>query len=479
MGAGPAAEDGHVPAAAAAAQPEPADMAEVVAKSARAFAICKAATSAASDSSGAETAHDAGPTWRTLRQSSFASTDTGQQMTPEPEGLARQSVSDVAAAVPAAVATAVTSGIVPQAATLPAATCGMQTANGVSSTHGGGCGGAVRLVSAAVKLEPLPYSGSGGGANVPVVKSEPVSQLAQGSGGQVSQAAAARALSNRQSAARSKERRLAYVVGLEQSVKSLSTQINEQLTHLHSLACNHAALRTANQALHAHATELSNKLAAAEAEIAGLRADRTQLRQTTAAAAADAAPPHSAEAALSRDFGASSAAQHQPAQAGSKHSRSGASVAAAEHNIAGSEVVLPQTLPAQQCPQQPPQQPQQQQQAQQQHMPSVVKTDPMDWEAFMDWGDNSNGSGGGGTAAAAAAGAMPCTRAASRRTCAQPICSVKDAAAAVFTAAAAAAAASRGARCSATSKWHLSEAAACLCPRRQPGLGGNSRQSTP
>lgn len=34
------------------------------------------------------------------------------------------------------------------------------------------------------------------------------------------------------------------MVGLEQSVKSLTSQTGEQLTHLRSLACNYAALRT-------------------------------------------------------------------------------------------------------------------------------------------------------------------------------------------------------------------------------------------
>lgn len=59
--------------------------------------------------------------------------------------------------------------------------------------------------------------------------------------------------------------------------------------------CTVAAAGTANQALHAHATELSDKLVAAEAEVVGLRAECKQLRQGTAAAAANAASPHSAE----------------------------------------------------------------------------------------------------------------------------------------------------------------------------------------
>jgi Basic region leucine zipper len=51
-----------------------------------------------------------------------------------------------------------------------------------------------------------------------------------------------RVIANRQSAARSKERRRGYVIGLEQSVKNLTLQINEQQGHLHSLASNSATL---------------------------------------------------------------------------------------------------------------------------------------------------------------------------------------------------------------------------------------------
>lgn len=51
-----------------------------------------------------------------------------------------------------------------------------------------------------------------------------------------------RVIANRQSAARSKERRRNYIIGLEQSVKNLTLQINEQQGHLHSLASNSARL---------------------------------------------------------------------------------------------------------------------------------------------------------------------------------------------------------------------------------------------
>lgn len=184
-----------MPMPAAATQHEPVDMAAVAAKSARALAICKAATSAASDSSGAETAPNAGPTRLTLRQSSFASSDTGQQMTPELDTLARRSVSNAAAAAPASVATAVTVVPAPEVAASPAASSGVPIAGG---------GGTVRLTAAAVKLEPVSYGGGGGGVIVPTLKAESIPQLAPGGSGWMPQAAAARALSNRQSAARSK-----------------------------------------------------------------------------------------------------------------------------------------------------------------------------------------------------------------------------------------------------------------------------------
>jgi hypothetical protein len=54
------------------------------------------------------------------------------------------------------------------------------------------------------------------------------------------------------------ERRRAYVVGLEQSVRSLTSQVNEQLAHLHSLASNDTALRAPLQSsnMDAHAAIL-------------------------------------------------------------------------------------------------------------------------------------------------------------------------------------------------------------------------------
>ena len=45
-----------------------------------------------------------------------------------------------------------------------------------------------------------------------------------------------RIMANRQSAARSKERRRGYVIGLEQDVKELTAQVSQQQEHLHALA---------------------------------------------------------------------------------------------------------------------------------------------------------------------------------------------------------------------------------------------------
>ncbi len=47
-----------------------------------------------------------------------------------------------------------------------------------------------------------------------------------------------RIMANRQSAARSKERRRGYVIGLEQNVKALTAQVSQQQEHLHALAAN-------------------------------------------------------------------------------------------------------------------------------------------------------------------------------------------------------------------------------------------------
>jgi hypothetical protein len=54
------------------------------------------------------------------------------------------------------------------------------------------------------------------------------------------------------------ERRRAYVVGLEQSVRSLTSQCSEQLAHLQTLASNDTALRAplCSSTTHAHVAVL-------------------------------------------------------------------------------------------------------------------------------------------------------------------------------------------------------------------------------
>jgi len=91
--------------------------------------------------------------------------------------------------------------------------------------------------ASAVKLEPWAPSGGGG-----PVKAEgmPPPPMLPGAADQPE--VPRRVIANRQSAARSKERRRGYVIGLEQSVKRLTLQINEQQSHLHSLASNSATL---------------------------------------------------------------------------------------------------------------------------------------------------------------------------------------------------------------------------------------------
>jgi hypothetical protein len=165
------------------------------------MATAASATSAqlaASDSSGAE---NSGSTRRALRQGSFASTDTGQQLMPSmssamPTQLAVSSLGALgtAAAImqqpPAALVAVVASGEVQPAA---------------SGSEAGIC-----IAATAVKLEPVPYESGGGSSGISggssgrvlspadvALKSKP-DQPAAGS------QAVARALCNRQSAARSK-----------------------------------------------------------------------------------------------------------------------------------------------------------------------------------------------------------------------------------------------------------------------------------
>lgn len=91
--------------------------------------------------------------------------------------------------------------------------------------------------ASAVKLEPWAPSGSGG---PPKAEGMPTPPMLPGAADQPG--VPRRVIANRQSAARSKERRRGYVIGLEQSVKRLTLQINEQQSHLHSLASNSATL---------------------------------------------------------------------------------------------------------------------------------------------------------------------------------------------------------------------------------------------
>lgn len=188
----------------ATAQPvRPADGAhEVAAPQKQRMATAASAFSAqlaASDSSGAE---NSGSTRQTVRQGSFASTNTEQPlMPPIPDAKPKLA----AAHRPGAAATAAAIMQEPPAAVVAV------VATGEAQPAASGSGTGIRLAATAVKLEPVPYDGGGGSSGISggssdrglspadvVLKSEPCSQLAAG------QQAVARALCNRQSAARSK-----------------------------------------------------------------------------------------------------------------------------------------------------------------------------------------------------------------------------------------------------------------------------------
>lgn len=173
---------------------------QIMATAASAFS----AQLAVSDSSGAE---NSGSTRQTVRQGSFASTNTGQPLMP-PIPSAKPKPEPAAAHGPGPAATA--AAIMQE---LPAAALVAVVASGEARPAGSGSGAGIRIAATAVKLEPVPYDSGGGGssgvsggggseralspADV-APKSEPCSQPAAG------QQAVARALCNRQSAARSK-----------------------------------------------------------------------------------------------------------------------------------------------------------------------------------------------------------------------------------------------------------------------------------
>ena len=118
----------------------------------------------------------------------------------------------------------------PSVAQLPPAAMPMDVAGASASAAAlPGCPAAGGL-AAAVKVEGGQAAGGLGGG------------LGCGAGTAAEAAVPRRVIANRQSAARSKERRRGYVIGLEQSVKTLTQQINEQQGHLHSLASNSATL---------------------------------------------------------------------------------------------------------------------------------------------------------------------------------------------------------------------------------------------
>lgn len=140
---------------------------------------------AASDSSGAE--NGCRPRLA-MRQSSFASSDTEQQMSPPPPDAKPQQL-------PLKAATArLAAGASQPAPVLASALSGKL----LSAPSSGG--DSMHIAAAAVKLEPMPYDrgGSGSGGSLGAVKAECRAQPP------AAQQAAARALSNRQSAARSK-----------------------------------------------------------------------------------------------------------------------------------------------------------------------------------------------------------------------------------------------------------------------------------
>lgn len=193
MGSNTAAESGREmapgPPADAQCRAGGAQLTGPTAKCAATSACASASTPAASDSSGAEN----GCHMRlALRQSSFASTDTGQQMTPPPPDARPQQPAPQAASAAASVQ---------PAPSLAVATCSDLRPAG---SGGGGDSVCIAAAAAAAKLEPMPYesggsgSGGGGGGVLVAVKAEGHPQVLRG------HQAAARALSNRQSAARSK-----------------------------------------------------------------------------------------------------------------------------------------------------------------------------------------------------------------------------------------------------------------------------------
>jgi hypothetical protein len=156
---------------------------------------------AASNSSGAE---NSGTTRQTLRQGSFASTNTGQPLMP-PIPDAKPEPAVVHGTGAAATAAAIMQD--------PPVALVAVVASGEAQPAGSGSRAGIRIAATALKLEPVPYDSGGGGSGVSgssskrglspadaSLKSEPTSQ--PGTGSQAG--AVARALCNRQSAARSK-----------------------------------------------------------------------------------------------------------------------------------------------------------------------------------------------------------------------------------------------------------------------------------
>lgn len=123
-----------------------------------------------------------------------------------------------------------------------------------SSLHfvgAGACNGS-GPAAAAVKIEAAPAAAPGSG-RAPLTKAASITVMtglisALPQPGVPQQPGAPhgtdqRAAANRQSAARSKQRRRAYIAGLEQNIRRLEQQSLEQQGHLHGLAANISSLR--------------------------------------------------------------------------------------------------------------------------------------------------------------------------------------------------------------------------------------------
>mmetsp|Transcript_12333 Transcript_12333/g.37131 ORF Transcript_12333/g.37131 Transcript_12333/m.37131 type:complete len:440 (+) Transcript_12333:287-1606(+) len=180
-----------------------------------------------------------------------------------------------------------------------------------------------------------------------------------------------RVIANRQSAARSKERRRGYVIGLEQNVKALTAQITEQQEHLHTLAANSTSLGAANQQLSEHASTLEEKLRAHEEEVSALRSECDRLR----AVVVQRTGPAASEGPLA----AANVTVSAPMQQGSRSGGSGSGGQPSQDSsvvVAGSDDLK---IDSAADPISAPQ----------------ASDVPNDWEMFMNW-DKEGGAGGNG-----------------------------------------------------------------------------------